>query len=369
MRVTEILRIPLRALDRVLLLGPPGIGKTEVVYQKAKMEAEKRNKAFLDLKKANIKELEDAIQNPEKYFIYLRVIATHVFPEDVSMPRDAGEYVVFKSPLTLKILEKCEGVLFIDELTNLKRADQRCLFYSIIQEKEAGWNLRFSDDLVIVAAGNLPEHSSDAVELSKALENRLTMIRCDPPTVDEWIAYMRRRYGGEWEKFCAVYLLRYPEDLFRLNEEPFEAFPSPRSWTKTALQLKMIGISNADLVEAFVSGNLGGDVASKFMALLRVNIPHPREFLEKYEQYWRSFSGDQKFLMIYSLAQYLHSSFDDAVDGFVDFAVMLLEGEERDMAVLMLRLLEQDILMKLLERDAFSAAVDKYVETLSDILL
>jgi len=367
MKVTEILKLPLQVLDRVLLLGPPGIGKTEVVYERAFSEARRKDKIFIDLRKASVETLRDVLREPDKYFTYMRIIATHVFPEDVSMPRDRGDFIIFKSPLVLKILEKCEGVLFIDELTNLRRADQRVLFYALIQEKEIGWNLKLSDKITVIAAGNTPEQSSDAVELSKALENRMTIIECEPPSIEEWVQYMNMKYGDEWEKFCAIYLARYPADFYRMSDVPFKAFPSPRSWTRTAIQLYELREFGENIRYEFVKGNVGDDVATKFFTLMRVNIPEPREFLAKYRSYWESFTYDQKFLMIYSLTQFIQRN-RDYLEKYGQFVADFIDTGERELVILLLRLTDKQTLSALVENEQISSALDKYIDELSEVL-
>jgi replication-associated recombination protein RarA len=47
-RVTQI-----ELIDRLMLIGAPGIGKTEVIRQKAEEEAKKLNKIFIDLREVD----------------------------------------------------------------------------------------------------------------------------------------------------------------------------------------------------------------------------------------------------------------------------------------------------------------------------
>ncbi|RLE36964.1 MoxR family ATPase [Candidatus Woesearchaeota archaeon] len=306
MRVTEILSVPLKKLDRVLLLGPPGIGKTEIIYQKAVAEAEKEKRVFVDLRKASLEQLEEIYHHPEKYFVYLRLIATHIFPEDVSIPREVNRLaVIFKTPMTIAVLTKPEikGVLFIDELTNIQRTDQRVLFYSLIQEKEIGWNVKLSDDIVVVAASNPPEWSADASLLANPLINRMTVVNVEQPTIDEWYNYMNRRFEDAWDKRVYAYLKMYPEDFIRRPDdvETLENFPTPRAWTRLATIIS--GINSFNIVSEYAFGTVGKQAGAKFAAFLKTEIPSVEEFLNKFAEYWEYFGMEQKFLMTYSVAQ------------------------------------------------------------------
>jgi len=98
-RITEIV-----LLDRLLLIGSPGIGKTEIVRQLAEQEAKKLGKQFIDLREADDTTLDRIMERPDAFYVYYRIVAPHVFPEDLGIPRERGSYVEFLPPKVLKIL-------------------------------------------------------------------------------------------------------------------------------------------------------------------------------------------------------------------------------------------------------------------------
>ena len=275
-RVTEI---PL--IDRLFLLGPPGIGKTEIIKQLSEEEARKKGKIFVDLRKAKDEVLDNILENPSKYFVYYRIIATHVFPEELGVPRINGnpgkEYVEFLPPKILKVLslDEIEGVLFIDEITNVQRDDQLAMLYSLLQEKEASWLLKLPDSIKIIAAGNPMEWSRIVQPLPEPLINRIIKYEVVEPTPEEWFNYMERRFGDRWEKLVYAYLRLFPDDMLKPpTGEDMQAFPTPRSWTNLAVtlyHLRQAGASPA-VIEETVVGGVGREVASKLLPLLRTNI-------------------------------------------------------------------------------------------------
>jgi hypothetical protein len=58
--------------------------------------------------------------------------------------------------------------------------------YQLVLDHVAGF-CQFSKDVMVLAAGNTPEHSSVAHMISTPLADRFKIIRIDPPTVDRAI--------------------------------------------------------------------------------------------------------------------------------------------------------------------------------------
>jgi MoxR-like ATPase len=302
-RVTET-----KLIDRLLLIGAPGIGKTEIIMQKAQEEARTLGKTFVDLREVSDQLIEDIFKNPSKYYVYLRIVAPHIFPEDLGIPRERSQYVEFLPPKLLKVMTLPEiyGVLFIDEITNVQRDDQISMYYSLILEKEAGFQLRLSRNIKIILAGNPPEWSEIVRPLPKPLRNRMTIVEVSAPTVDEWIRYMERVYGDRWEKLCGAYLKVYPEDLIKPPQNDFDNYPTPRSWTLLATKLyELKGDASKELLDEIVVGSIGKEVGSKFLALYRtkIDVESALRELEANPEKFDDYSTNAKILIASALAQ------------------------------------------------------------------
>jgi MoxR-like ATPase len=276
-------------LPRMLLLGPPGIGKTERIVQLAREAAmenarrrgmeyveitgeapreaaarlleDKTKYKFVDLRALPQELVEKIARDPEAekhVFVFYRLIAPHVFPEDVSVPRVFEEFTRSVPLNVFKALERAPGVLFIDELTNLEDAKQVSMYYSILQELELGLNVRLHPETRVVAAGNKTEHSKIARPPPEPLRNRLTILELEPSTVKEWAEYMDKHHSAktpdgdvvrEWDDAVLAFLVMKAGGRLD-NSEPFkpppgsirewENFPSPRAYTELALLLKKI---------------------------------------------------------------------------------------------------------------------------------
>ena len=334
-RVTQ-----LRLVDRLLLLGPPGIGKTEVIRRLAEREAERLGRHFLDLGSAPENEVDKAIREPQRYYVFLRAVAPTIFPDELTYPSVAGHFVdllPFKK-LFLLTLPEVQGVLFLDEIVNVQTEAQIAMFFSIIQEKEFSWGLRLAPGIKVVAAGNTPEWSEIVRSLPKPLRARMTIVNVEPPTVDEWADYMSEKYGERWEKLTYAYLKLNIDDFIKLPGDEWENFPCPRNWSSLALLLQELRETGADpeLLEEVAIGRLGREVGVKFAAFLRESItPEELKQIAKNPDDFFAFSTSKKILLLYALS----STPLDALLTEYDSFLRTVAQRDMELFVLFLRLM------------------------------
>src|SRR3954470_12447453 len=141
----------------VLLLSPPGVGKSDVVRQAAAAEG-------LECKS---------------------LLGTQIAPEDVSgVPRIVGERSVFCPPRVLLPENANTFCLFLDELPACAPDVQKA-FYSLLLERRIGEHL-LPKGTWVVAAGNRVQDRALVRALSSALINRVAIlhVRVD---VTDWL--------------------------------------------------------------------------------------------------------------------------------------------------------------------------------------
>src|SRR5690606_41753774 len=142
-----------------LFLSPPGVGKSEMVYQAAR-------EAGLPCRS---------------------LLGTQIAPEDVSgIPRIVGERSVFCPPRLL-LPEPAEPFcLFLDELPACAPDVQKA-FYSLLLERRLGEHA-LPQGTWVVAAGNRMQDRALVRAMSSALVNRVTILhlRVD---AGEWLAW------------------------------------------------------------------------------------------------------------------------------------------------------------------------------------
>jgi len=274
----------------LFLVGPPGIGKSWSVYRAAHMLAnspllKRRFGGELELVEITHKEIDRMLEivhegkeEGKNYFILLDFRLTELSdPADLlGIPRPHPRFgtTMYIPPAWAMVCAHFPGILFLDELTNVQRASILSAAYKIILDRMAGF-VKFHPYLMIIAAGNRPEHSSIARELPTPLVNRMIFVEVSPPTVDEWIEFMNK-VRGKWYKPVGEYLLAHPNSLLKVPKEPelLENWPSPRSWDVLATELylaelsKKAKISYSAYIDKIIYGCIGVTEAQKFKAFL-----------------------------------------------------------------------------------------------------
>ena len=131
----------------ILLLSPPGVGKSDTVLQAA-----------------------EAAGLPCK-----SLLGTQIAPEDVSgIPRIVGERSVFCPPRVLLPEDPQPFCLFLDELPACSPDIQKA-FYSVLLERRLGEH-PLPPGTWVVAAGNRIEDRALVRSLSSALVNRVIIL-------------------------------------------------------------------------------------------------------------------------------------------------------------------------------------------------
>src|SRR5579864_1188352 len=189
-----------------LLLSPPGVGKSEMVYQAA----------------------------AEANLPCRSLLGTQIAPEDVSgIPRIVGERSVFCPPRVLLPERPEPFCLFLDELPACAPDVQKA-FYSLLLERRLGEH-QLPRGTWVVSAGNRLEDRALVRALSSALINRVFILHVRVDHI-EWVRWAVR--NGVHPDIVA-FVTFMPDALMR--PVPLEPVPfsTPRAWASlsTALQL------------------------------------------------------------------------------------------------------------------------------------
>ena len=310
--------------NSVLLIGAPGIGKSEGVKQLAQALAEINNKKFVEFEfkweggklvdyTALFNRVLKVLENPEKYFVLIDLRLTECEPTDLlGIPRDFSvedlkvfDYVPFIWQL---VASACAGILFLDEITNVRRMDVRSIMYKILRDRKAGWT-KFHDDLIVIGAGNRPEDAVVASLLDAPVVNRVLVLRVKQPTVNEWAEYMDK-YVEDYDRRVVAFLQRFPDYLFQQPDdaETLNPFPTPRTWTELA---KVTHKVPDEFLEVVSYGYVGLEASTHLVTFLRTEVPDVREVLNNPEII-AHYGVDGKYLIASQLAMAIR---DECLNG------------------------------------------------------
>jgi MoxR-like ATPase len=220
-----------------LLLSPPGVGKSEMVYQAA----------------------------AEAGLPCRSLLGTQIAPEDVSgIPRIIGERSVFCPPRVLLPENPEPFCLFLDELPACAPDVQKA-FYSLLLERRLGEHA-LPQGTWVVAAGNRMQDRALVRAMSSALVNRVTILhlRVD---ASEWLSWAAKNSIREDVRTFVSYM---PEALMRPVPSEPTPFSTPRAWSLLSRALdkaEASGILNNETRRALAFGRLSAEDAAVFCAL------------------------------------------------------------------------------------------------------
>ncbi len=249
-------RIPLRSFPSVMLWGPPGVGKSQGVWQAAAVIEQETGK------NAVITDVRLQLFNP----VDLRGIPT------------ANEERTLSVWLKPKIFQMDESedtvnLLFLDELSAAPQSVQAAA-YQITLDRMVGEH-RLPENCIVIAAGNRVTDRSVAYNMPKALANRLCHleIQAEPSAWHDWAVEQGLH------RFVVGYLEYNPAALIRFEPSGTElAFPTPRSWEMVSRILTTVS-EDMDAVFPLVVGCIGANAARSLRTWSRLyrQLPSPEE--------------------------------------------------------------------------------------------
>lgn len=252
-KIPEILQ--LLEHESVLLLGPPGVGKSQIVHQysmdRAKRIAEQKGLRFEVYTGQDITpgvyyySLYDSryfstyVKHRDQFYVTVDLRLYELDPTDLTgLPkmvnregREIADYIPYAWAETLT---EGYGTLFLDEFTNISLDQTYSVSLKIILDRQVGYR-KLSDGIQIVAAGNPTSFSSLSRKLPAPVANRLAIVNVKEPSLAAWVDYIKSKYPNFNREVIFFlgnpvfkkYFLQVPSET-----EVEQGFPTPRAWEK-----------------------------------------------------------------------------------------------------------------------------------------
>ncbi|MGH8670534.1 MAG: AAA family ATPase [Burkholderiales bacterium] len=192
----------------VMLWGPPGVGKSQIIAQ----IAQRHDVPLIDVRLAQME------------------------PTDLrGIPFRKGDWVEWAVPAMLPDAQRhgAKGILFLDEITSAPPTVSACAYQLILDRRLGEYTI--PNGWVIFAAGNRQGDRGVTYVMPAPLANRFTHYEVEA-NLDDWVAWAN---SCDIDERLIAFLRFRPELLFDFDpaHNPV-AFPSPRSWeyTHRALQ-------------------------------------------------------------------------------------------------------------------------------------
>lgn len=239
----------LRLLGQAPILyleGPPGIGKTQIIYQ------------FAEAQGLEVWHLNLSLMSPTDFVAYV--------PNDKTMRLE--EYPNVNIP-DKRFSPKAKGILFIDEWTQGHPEVQKPAS-KLINERRLG-QLELPEGVMIVGAGNRTTDKSGANKLLAMLKNRVRTVPVEVDS-DAVVSYLiDQGYNPLFPAFLAARPYNEMDDFKPDNQ----AYFTPRSFEALAGVEQYRAERNIKLDLTTMSGHIGVGRANDFHAFMNLltNLP------------------------------------------------------------------------------------------------
>lgn len=243
-------RIPAIRQRPVLLMGPPGIGKTQIMEQIA-------SECGIGLVSYTI------THHTRQSAVGLPMIKTEEFDgKEYSVTEYTMSEIISGVYKAVKEQGHREGILFIDEINCVSETLIPTML-QFLQCKTFG-NQKVPEGWIIVAAGNPPEFNRSVREFDMVTYDRLRVINIDAD-LEVWREYVRER---EIHNAILSYLDIRPQNFYRVEADVEGLkFVTARGWEDLSSLMYVyeeLGISiNAGVVGEFLHNE---DIAEDFAA-------------------------------------------------------------------------------------------------------
>lgn len=210
----------------VMLWGPPGVGKSDMVAQIAR----RHEVPVVDIRLSQME------------------------PSDLrGIPFRVDQHVEWAVPAMLPDAERHgpEGILFLDEITSAPPAVSAAAYQLILDRRLGAYEV--PPGWAIFAAGNRQGDRGVTYTMPAPLANRFSHFEVETH-LDDWVAWA---YANAIDERVIGFLRFRPELLFDFDpaHNPV-AFPSPRSWEFAHRALKKFG-DHTDLLQGALQACVG----------------------------------------------------------------------------------------------------------------
>lgn len=195
----------------VMLWGPPGVGKSQIVAQVAQRHAV----PMIDIRLSQLE------------------------PSDLrGIPFRVQQHVEWAVPAMLPDAERhgAQGILFLDEITSAPPSVSAAAYQLILDRRLGAYEV--PRGWAIFAAGNRQGDRGVTYAMPAPLANRFAHFDFDV-NLDDWVVWA---YANGLDERVIAFIRFRPELLFEFDpaHNPI-AFPSPRSWEFTHRALQKFG--------------------------------------------------------------------------------------------------------------------------------
>lgn len=230
----EIVRHCIDRKEPIMIWGPPGIGKSDMIFEIGRETGREVIDIRLPLyENVDIKGYPKIDENTGKL----------VFAHSAEFPSDP----------------KSTAILFLDEINSADPSTQKASYQLILNRRIGQYIL--PEGVAIVAAGNRQQDKGITFAMPKPLENRFVHVEVRP-NFEQWMNWaVSSGLNSDIISFLSKFKERFYDFDPSVNQR---SFATPRTWTKAS---KLIAnVKDDKMVREVIAGCVGAGAATEFMA-------------------------------------------------------------------------------------------------------
>lgn len=259
--IKEAITLSLVTAEPLLILGAPGIGKTELTWQSSQDYAASLN--LVPVKLANGRfTLDGENFDPTTQYGFIELCFTQLEGIDVrGLPGITADGITAWS-IPEFLPTAGHGTLFLDELS-AARKDVQVALYQLTGSRCIG-KYKLPDGWRIVAAGNRTCDRSIANTLSDALRDRFAEVTLEPDNKD----FLRWLFSNKALNRDIGLFLAFKADRLhtQAQSQAGQVFATPRSWARLARIWTHLKTASETVKTEIAAGIVGEGVACEFIA-------------------------------------------------------------------------------------------------------
>ena len=251
------------------VVGNFGVGKSDIVREKAREIAHQQGKTFVEWNKITRKQKDTIFSDPSKFFILIDLRLSECDSSDIKGLPDFkdGTCVEWKIPFWAKVLKHpdSDGILFFDEIS-LAPSLVISSCYKVIHDRVVNES-KINDNWLIMAAGNKDEDRAYTHDLAQPLRDRMGEVELQSPGPDSWTEWAIK-HGINSD--IIAYINWKPSSLRLVDYESEQKQTTARGWQRLNTLIKDIPAADLKTLELVAGSAIGEGIAKEFVGFVKL---------------------------------------------------------------------------------------------------
>lgn len=252
----------------LMVMGPPGVGKSQITMQVMQGIAEKKGRKFATWSSLSTTEKAEVKENASKWFIFLDLRLAQLDTSDLrGIIKLNSEYTQYAPQEWMAVFRQPEsdGCMLFDEINQAAPIVQASCF-QIILDRELS-DIKVSDNIFMCAAGNRHVDKAGVFQMPFPLRDRFSEVELQVSD-DEWCEYAM---NNGISPHIVAYIKWKPSSLYAPPSGTEDKGSTPRGWFRFD---KLLKNSKAELTSGVVynlsASSVGEAAGTMFQAYCKV---------------------------------------------------------------------------------------------------